>query len=152
MLSTTPLEDSSLPSRKTPSTINNSSRRANWRCQCWRSAATHCYGLHLATEIGFAAANVRAAVIEHSGHWIMEEQPEQAVTVILSFLRANQSRDKPSPRHKSALEAKRTRTGRHDRWLRSRITPVGTLARHGLLHCKMIILSPVILVTCLARD
>jgi pimeloyl-ACP methyl ester carboxylesterase len=46
----------------------------------------HSYGAHLATEIGFAAADVRAAVIKDSGHWIMEEQPEQAVTIILSFL------------------------------------------------------------------
>lgn len=47
----------------------------------------HSYGTHLATEIGFAAANVRAAVIKDSGHWIMEEQPEQAVSIILSFLK-----------------------------------------------------------------
>jgi pimeloyl-ACP methyl ester carboxylesterase len=47
----------------------------------------HSYGAHLATEIGFAAADVRAAVIKDSGHWIMEEQPEQAMTIILSFLR-----------------------------------------------------------------
>jgi pimeloyl-ACP methyl ester carboxylesterase len=47
----------------------------------------HSYGANLATEIAFAAADVRAAVIEESGHWIMEEQPEQAVTLILSFLR-----------------------------------------------------------------
>ena len=39
----------------------------------------HSYGAHLATEVGFAAADVRAAVIKDSGHWIMEEQPEQAV-------------------------------------------------------------------------
>ena len=45
----------------------------------------HSYGAHLA--IGFAAADVRAAVIEDSSHWIMEEQPEQAVTIILSFLK-----------------------------------------------------------------
>ncbi len=47
----------------------------------------HSYGPHLATEIGFAAADVRAAVIAESGHWIMEEQPAQAVAVILSFLK-----------------------------------------------------------------
>ena len=47
----------------------------------------HSYGALLATEIGFAAADVRAAVIDDSGHWIMEEQPEQAVTIILSFLK-----------------------------------------------------------------
>jgi pimeloyl-ACP methyl ester carboxylesterase len=48
----------------------------------------HSYGPHLATEVGFAAAHVRAAVIENSGHWIMEEQPDQAVAIILSFLRS----------------------------------------------------------------
>jgi pimeloyl-ACP methyl ester carboxylesterase len=47
----------------------------------------HSYGLRLATEIGFAAADVRAAVITDSGHWIMEEQPEQAMAAILSFLK-----------------------------------------------------------------
>jgi pimeloyl-ACP methyl ester carboxylesterase len=47
----------------------------------------HSYGTHLATEIGFAAADVRGAVIKDSGHWIMEEQPEQAVSLILSFLK-----------------------------------------------------------------
>jgi len=47
----------------------------------------HSYGAQLATELGFAAANVSSAVITESGHWIMEEQPEQALAVILSFLR-----------------------------------------------------------------
>jgi pimeloyl-ACP methyl ester carboxylesterase len=48
----------------------------------------HSYGAHLATEIGFAAADVRSSVITDSGHWIMEEQPEQAIAVILSFLQS----------------------------------------------------------------
>jgi pimeloyl-ACP methyl ester carboxylesterase len=47
----------------------------------------HSYSAQLATEVGFAAADVRSAVISDSGHWIMEEQPEQALAVILSFLR-----------------------------------------------------------------
>ena len=47
----------------------------------------HSYGEKLATEIGFAAADVRSAVIANSGHWIMEEQPDQALDVILPFLR-----------------------------------------------------------------
>jgi pimeloyl-ACP methyl ester carboxylesterase len=47
----------------------------------------HSYGAQLAAEVGFAAANVSSAVITESGHWIMEEQPEQALAVILSFLR-----------------------------------------------------------------
>ena len=46
----------------------------------------HSYGAHLATEIGFAASNVRSAVINNSGHWIMEEQPQQAIAVIVPFL------------------------------------------------------------------
>jgi pimeloyl-ACP methyl ester carboxylesterase len=46
----------------------------------------HSYGAKLATEIGFAATDVRAAVIKDSGHWIMEEQPGQAVALIVSFL------------------------------------------------------------------
>jgi pimeloyl-ACP methyl ester carboxylesterase len=46
----------------------------------------HSYGARLATEIGFAASNVRSGVISDSGHWIMEEQPGQAIGLILSFL------------------------------------------------------------------
>jgi pimeloyl-ACP methyl ester carboxylesterase len=46
----------------------------------------HSYGAQLATEIGYAASNVRAAVIGNSGHWIMEEQPEQAIATIVAFL------------------------------------------------------------------
>jgi pimeloyl-ACP methyl ester carboxylesterase len=47
----------------------------------------HSYGAHLAAEVGFAAANVRSGVITNSGHWIMEEQPEQALALILPVLR-----------------------------------------------------------------
>jgi pimeloyl-ACP methyl ester carboxylesterase len=46
----------------------------------------HSYGAQLATEIGFAASNVRSAVINNSGHWIMEEQPPQAIAIIIPFL------------------------------------------------------------------
>ena len=46
----------------------------------------HSYGAHLATEISFAASNVRGAVINNSGHWIMEEQPQQALAIIIPFL------------------------------------------------------------------
>jgi pimeloyl-ACP methyl ester carboxylesterase len=47
----------------------------------------HSYGTHLAAEVGFAAADVRGAAIANSGHWIMEEQPEQAIALILPFLK-----------------------------------------------------------------
>jgi pimeloyl-ACP methyl ester carboxylesterase len=46
----------------------------------------HSYGSSLATEIGFAATDVRGGVIKNSGHWIMEEQSDQAVALITSFI------------------------------------------------------------------
>ena len=48
----------------------------------------HSYGAKLATEVGFAASDVRSAVIADSGHWIMEEQPDQAIAIIVPFLAA----------------------------------------------------------------
>jgi pimeloyl-ACP methyl ester carboxylesterase len=46
----------------------------------------HSYGSQLATEVGFAAESVRSGIITDSGHWIMEEQPEQAIAMILKFI------------------------------------------------------------------
>jgi pimeloyl-ACP methyl ester carboxylesterase len=47
----------------------------------------HSYGLGLATELsGGVAANVKGEVIKDSGHWIMEEQPKQAIDLIVPFL------------------------------------------------------------------
>ncbi|WP_372783048.1 alpha/beta fold hydrolase [Phenylobacterium sp.] len=46
------------------------------------------YGASLATEIGFAAANVKSAVVQNSGHWLMEEQPAATVAAITGFLAA----------------------------------------------------------------
>jgi pimeloyl-ACP methyl ester carboxylesterase len=51
----------------------------------------HSYGRHLATEIGFAARHVRAATISNSGHWIMEEQPDQAIALIVPFIEGRKS-------------------------------------------------------------
>ena len=84
--STMPSADSMRLSRKTLSTINNSFAKGKLKMPVLAIGGDHSYGAHLATEIGFAAADVRAAVIKDSGHWIMEEQPEQAVSIILSFL------------------------------------------------------------------
>jgi len=47
----------------------------------------HSYGAKLAGEVGFAASNVRSAAIKDAGHWIMEEQPDQAIALITAFLR-----------------------------------------------------------------
>jgi pimeloyl-ACP methyl ester carboxylesterase len=46
----------------------------------------HSYGASMRDEIGTVAANVQGAVISNSGHWIMEEQPGQAVEAIEAFL------------------------------------------------------------------
>jgi pimeloyl-ACP methyl ester carboxylesterase len=47
----------------------------------------HSYGANMQAEIGSVAENVEGGVIKFSGHWIMEEQPEQAVQMIEAFLR-----------------------------------------------------------------
>jgi pimeloyl-ACP methyl ester carboxylesterase len=41
----------------------------------------------MATVARAAATNVQGAVIPGSGHWLMEEQPEATVAVIVKFLR-----------------------------------------------------------------
>jgi pimeloyl-ACP methyl ester carboxylesterase len=48
----------------------------------------HSYGAGLATELGFAAGNVRGAVIPNAGHWLMEEQTAATVATIRDFLAA----------------------------------------------------------------
>ena len=46
----------------------------------------HSYGASMQSELAYVASNVRGAVITNSGHWIMEEQPQQAIGVILPFI------------------------------------------------------------------
>jgi pimeloyl-ACP methyl ester carboxylesterase len=46
----------------------------------------HSYGASMQTELAYVASNVQGAVITNSGHWIMEEQPQQAIGVILPFI------------------------------------------------------------------
>ena len=46
----------------------------------------HSYGASMATEFESVATNVRGAVITNSGHWIMEEQPRQAIALLLPFV------------------------------------------------------------------
>ncbi len=46
----------------------------------------HSYGAGMKTEMEFVANNVQGAVITNSGHWIMEEQPAQAVKVLTAFV------------------------------------------------------------------
>jgi pimeloyl-ACP methyl ester carboxylesterase len=44
------------------------------------------FGIGFANEIAFAVDNVEALSVPNSGHWLMEEQPEATMAVILSFL------------------------------------------------------------------
>jgi pimeloyl-ACP methyl ester carboxylesterase len=46
----------------------------------------HSYGASMASELSTVASNVQGAVIVNSGHWIMVEQPEQAISLIVKFL------------------------------------------------------------------
>jgi pimeloyl-ACP methyl ester carboxylesterase len=50
--------------------------------------ADHSYGTVEADDLRLVAKDVTSAVIANSGHWIMEEQPEQAVEVISAFVDA----------------------------------------------------------------
>lgn len=45
------------------------------------------FGLQMAAVMRFAAANVTEGVIPHSGHWIMEENPEATVQAVTAFLK-----------------------------------------------------------------
>jgi pimeloyl-ACP methyl ester carboxylesterase len=48
----------------------------------------HSYGASMKSELEFVASDVQGAVIVNAGHWIMEEQPQQAVTTITKFVTA----------------------------------------------------------------
>jgi pimeloyl-ACP methyl ester carboxylesterase len=51
----------------------------------------HSYGPAMKTELESVATHVDGAVIANSGHWIMEEQPKQAVDVIIAYLKAQKA-------------------------------------------------------------
>ena len=46
----------------------------------------HSFGPSMKTELDYVAINVQGAVITNSGHWIMEEQPQQAIDTIVPFI------------------------------------------------------------------
>jgi pimeloyl-ACP methyl ester carboxylesterase len=50
--------------------------------------ADHSYGTVEADDLRLVADHVQAAVITNSGHWIMEEQPTQAIEAIAAFVDA----------------------------------------------------------------
>ncbi|MET4627656.1 pimeloyl-ACP methyl ester carboxylesterase [Bradyrhizobium sp. I1.8.5] len=46
----------------------------------------HSFGASMSSELADVASNVNGAVIANSGHWIMEEQPQQAIGIIVPFI------------------------------------------------------------------
>ncbi|AMN41051.1 alpha/beta fold hydrolase [Rhodoplanes sp. Z2-YC6860] len=46
----------------------------------------HSYGVSMKSELTTVASNVQGAVITNSGHWIMEEQTQQAIGIIVPFV------------------------------------------------------------------
>ncbi|WP_245286885.1 alpha/beta hydrolase [Bradyrhizobium sp. Tv2a-2] len=46
----------------------------------------HSFGASMQSELASVASNVQGAVITNSGHWIMEEQPQQAISIIVPFI------------------------------------------------------------------
>ena len=58
-----------------------------WELPVLAIGGDHSYGAAMKTELEAVAAHVQGAVITDSGHWIMEEQPAQALTAIENFLR-----------------------------------------------------------------
>jgi pimeloyl-ACP methyl ester carboxylesterase len=46
----------------------------------------HSFGASMTSEIAAVASNVKGTVVTNSGHWIMEEQPQQAIAIIVPFI------------------------------------------------------------------
>ena len=44
------------------------------------------FGKAQADELSFVAANVTGGIVPHSGHWIMEENPQSTVQQVTAFL------------------------------------------------------------------
>jgi len=40
----------------------------------------------MADELRFVADNVSSGIVPHSGHWIMEENPQATVKIVTEFL------------------------------------------------------------------
>lgn len=51
----------------------------------------HSFGASMQSELASVASHVQGAVIHNSGHWIMEEQPQQAVDIIVPFIGSEQA-------------------------------------------------------------
>jgi pimeloyl-ACP methyl ester carboxylesterase len=45
------------------------------------------FGPGMAVELHFVANDVTGAIVPHSGHWIMEENPRATVQIVTEFIR-----------------------------------------------------------------
>ena len=44
------------------------------------------FGTGMADELRFVASNVSGGIVPHSGHWIMEENPQATIKIVTEFL------------------------------------------------------------------
>ena len=44
------------------------------------------FGAGMAVELRFVADHVSSDIVPHSGHWIMEENPQATVKIVTEFL------------------------------------------------------------------
>jgi pimeloyl-ACP methyl ester carboxylesterase len=51
--------------------------------------AEHSFGTQMADDVRFVATDVTGGVIKESGHWVMEEQPQQTTAAIVNFIDKN---------------------------------------------------------------
>jgi len=51
--------------------------------------ADHSFGTQMAEDVRFVATNVTTGIITDSGHWVMEEQPQQTTAAIVDFVDKN---------------------------------------------------------------
>jgi pimeloyl-ACP methyl ester carboxylesterase len=62
-------------------------KRGKLRIPVLAIGGDHSYGAAMKTEVEAIASDVQGVVIANAGHWIMEEQPQQAIAAITEFLR-----------------------------------------------------------------
>jgi pimeloyl-ACP methyl ester carboxylesterase len=48
--------------------------------------ADHSFGSQMADDVRFVATDVIGGIVKDSGHWVMEEQPEQTTAMIVDFI------------------------------------------------------------------
>ncbi|MGB7102431.1 MAG: alpha/beta hydrolase [Xanthobacteraceae bacterium] len=51
--------------------------------------AEHSFGTQMADDVRFVATDVTGGVIKDSGHWVIEEQPQQTTDAIVNFIDRN---------------------------------------------------------------